>query len=343
MPLDHVNAGPDGRPVIQLSRPGEIPKPVRALQAVVLVGLILSLGAMLSKVAVLWNISDELKEQEVRLYQISSFDMDDTIDGRWRYCREHEDQCAPPWGDNDQGRTLFSPAGWEGIVGPAVRYQTVTETDSEGRAVDPGLDLADACDDGCAPYPLHGDYMTGMPIFVGREMLKLLKVTLNIGGFIGFLFAFYIIGNYVFILRHISRGHPLILSKVRRIAILQLLMEFSLWLYFAEAADTVYSLPIRYGFKVVFFVALGLLIVSYLPAVRAHCSEPRFVYAAAPPSPGPQPPVASATGAQGAPPMTAPAAGPSQPGTPGQAPQGTAGDPLVPSPGDPGDPTGGAA
>ncbi len=271
--LTRIEEGQRGNSTLYYNTEGKPPWQVQALRAAVALGLLLSLGSLVVKVIDLVSIGEKVSEQRQFLYTLTSWDMDRSVDGRWRFCRANPEQCAEPWGDGGPLH-LFQPAGWEQVSYVSVDFQTAA-AQNPGGAVEQDMDLETACEDGavCAPYPLHGDYSGPMQaVFMAKEFLKVLSHVLGALAFAGLLGFLFIIFQYGQILKRLGRGHPAVIPQVTRLAAIQIGLEFVLSSMSASINASVYSFEVRHGARLIFFVALVMIALSRTAVVRRYCN-----------------------------------------------------------------------
>lgn len=275
MSLTRVEEGARGATNLYYDTPEKTPWQVQALRGLVAFGLLLSLGSLVVKVADLIAIGEKVEEQRQFLFSLTSWDMDRSIDGRWRYCRAYPSHCAEPWGDGGP-LNLFLPGGWETVSFISVDYQASATQDPNGAAVELDLDIEDACESGdviCAPYQLYGDFSgPQQAVFMAKEFLKVLAHVVGALAFAGFLGFGFIIFQYVQILLRLGRGHPAVVKQVARLAGIQIGLEVVLSSLASSINESVYSFEVRHGARLIFFVAIAMVVLVRLPVVRRYCN-----------------------------------------------------------------------
>ncbi|HJK89248.1 MAG TPA: hypothetical protein RMH85_20970 [Polyangiaceae bacterium LLY-WYZ-15_(1-7)] len=282
MALTRLEADRD-RTILYYPKPAKVPLVVHALRVVVGITLLLVLTSLVVKVGSLIDIGEQVEEQRQFLYQQTSWDMDRSVDGRWRYCQANPPACQEPWGEGGPLH-LFRPEGWETLAFESVDFETAAQQGVE----DPSLDIADACGDlPCGPYLLSGDFSgPNQAVFMAKEMLKVLGATLLLAAVAGFGAFFFMIFQYVLILVRLGRGYPGVHKRILKIGLLQMGIELALSWYVSEINESVYSFTLYRGCAPILATALLMVALSQLPAVKRHCNA--FTWKREPDTPSPQ-------------------------------------------------------
>ena len=107
---------------------------------------------------------------------------------------------------------------------------------------------------------------------MAKEFLKVLAHVVGALAFAGFLGFGYIIFQYVQILLRLGRGHRAAIKQVARLAGIQVGLEVVMSSLASSINESVHSFEVRHRARLIFFVAIWMVVLVRLPIVRRYCN-----------------------------------------------------------------------